>query len=400
MKRFTILLVALAAMAGLANLALAGDYHVGRLLVCSDCHVAHGSQSHSYSSDDHTSLVGTKGGDPPNEKLLRGATIANTCLNCHNGQPGIPDVLQNPTDDLSAGGGRSAGALNVDGTKNGYAQEAPYSKGDGHTLWSEDPIPGNTDTGAGPPLVSAEGLQCTDCHGAHGNGYFRNMNGVTSTVTYMNSKWTGKAVTYEIGATPSGNPSTKWVLEKAAHHYDNDNVQYMEPDQTRSAYGEWCQTCHTQFHGGNSGDFASNVVDPSSTPTTAVYKRHPTAGVNLTVGTSGEFALWANTNASHRLKLMSTSGSWTSTTDVADLTPSCFTCHKSHGNANKFGLIFVMGTSTNSNFAGGDASLKDPARGPMTEEGDGAQSRDLCRNCHGMGRWPAASSGQPANILP
>jgi len=31
----------------------------------------------------------------------------------------------------------------------------------------------------------------------------------------------------------------------------------------------------------------------------------------------------------------------------------------------------------------------------MTEEGDGGQYRDMCKNCHGMGRWP---TGNPTNL--
>ena len=49
MRRLAVLLVAVAALAGVANLAIAGAYHVGRLLICSDCHIAHGSVITSYS---------------------------------------------------------------------------------------------------------------------------------------------------------------------------------------------------------------------------------------------------------------------------------------------------------------------------------------------------------------
>jgi hypothetical protein len=42
-------------------------------------------------------------------------------------------------------------------------------------------------------------------------------------------------------------------------------------------------------------------------------------------------------------------------------------CHKSHGNQNAFGLIFMSGTGT------------------ITDNGDGGAYRDLCRQCHRQG---------------
>ena len=51
-----------------------------------------------------------------------------------------------------------------------------------------------------------------------------------------------------------------------------------------------------------------------------------------------------------------------------DLSPSCMSCHKGHGNQNAFGLIYMLGSGT------------------ITEEGDnGVDARNLCRQCHGMG---------------
>ena len=55
-------------------------------------------------------------------------------------------------------------------------------------------------------------------------------------------------------------------------------------------------------------------------------------------------------------------------TDGTNYTPSCFSCHKAHGNQNAFGLIYMKGT------------------GAVTEQGDdGTQLPDLCHQCHGMG---------------
>ncbi len=387
MRRVLILPVVLVALVGLANLAMAGDYHVGRLLICSDCHMAHGSQKHGYqpntaASDADTTWLGVHSEEPPYPYLLRGETVNNACLNCHDGKTDIPDVLGPSANPPTHG--RSAGALNlVNAGAHGYTNTMPYTQGTGHTLWSTDLPPGAT---ASAPPIGAEGLECSDCHRVHGSKYFRNMMGdvVTSTATYIHPSWRGKEVTYEIGAAPSANPSPKWVLEKMPHNYDNDNVQYLEhAGQDSSMYGAWCGNCHGNFHGNLT---AANIE------TGGEVVRHPTAGVNFSA--SG----WAVADPTRRLKVMSQSGAWALTTGLpADMTPSCFTCHKSHGNANKFGLIFVMPNRSSSAPAGSDPRLIDPVATAMTEEGTGGQYRDLCRNCHGMGSWP---SGNPTNILP
>jgi len=393
MRRLAVLVVAVAALAGLTNLAIAGDYHVGRLLVCSDCHVAHGSQTHGYGTDADTTWLGPHTSDPPYDKLLRGETVNNLCLNCHEGKANVPDVLQAATNPPPHG--RSAGGLNIPaGTTHGYTSDPAYTEGMGHTLWSTKAPPGGT---ASAPGITADGLECSDCHRVHGNKYFRNMNGdvSTSTSTFLNPAWFGKEVTYEIGATPSANPATVWVLEKSAHTYDNDNVQYMEVDQTRSAYGEWCGTCHGNFH----GNLTSTNIEQAG-----VVVRHPTAGVDFSAGTGANS--WKITDATHRLKVMDKAGQWaTAGTASADMTPSCFTCHKSHGNQNRFGLIFVVpqGDASGPTAALPAGSTIDPRlltatrSANMTEEGDGGQVREMCKNCHGMGRWPA---GNPTNILP
>jgi len=71
--------------------------------------------------------------------------------------------------------------------------------------------------------------------------------------------------------------------------------------------------------------------------------------------------------AGNKVKAMNKDGNWNSTDplDHADTTPSCFSCHKAHGNDNAFGLIFMSGTGT------------------VTENGDnGTMVEDLCGQCH------------------
>ncbi len=78
----------------------------------------------------------------------------------------------------------------------------------------------------------------------------------------------------------------------------------------------------------------------------------------------------------YRVKVLSTSGAWgdqgtplyppASGTLPTDLTPSCMSCHKSHGNQNPFGLIYATGSA------------------PIGENGDGSFA-DLCKQCHIQG---------------
>lgn len=372
MKRLMLAIVVVAAC-GLATMAVAGDYHVGSTLICSDCHVMHGQQSHA--NADTTNGVANlfnpvTGGPYP--KLLRGETVTNACLGCHNGRTDVPDVLGNsanpPVD------GRRAGALSADpANTHGITNDDGYGTGHGHAVFSTTTPPG----AVGTPPVSTEGLECSDCHRVHGDKYYRNLQGYGNTTppSYIPAVWQNKQVTYEVGGTPT---DTVWVYENLPHNYDDANVNYEEPDQTRSAYGEWCGTCHGNFHGNTTA--GSPIVDGSGE-----IVRHPTAGVELT-STTG----WKNSNAAHRLKLMDAAGKWDGTS--TNMTPSCFSCHKAHGNKNSFGLIYVIPNRT----TGGPGA--DPTRlASMTEEGDGGHLRDMCRNCHSQGSFPA---GNPTNILP
>ena len=85
-------------MAAFGTTAMAGDYHVGGTLVCSDCHVAHYSQSHGYESP--TGLFTPLGADGPYTHLLRNEPN-ELCLTCHDGQGFAPDAccgLHTPVD--------------------------------------------------------------------------------------------------------------------------------------------------------------------------------------------------------------------------------------------------------------------------------------------------------------
>lgn len=349
MKRLVIV-AAIGALCVFATAAVAGDWHNGVNLICSDCHVMHSSQSHAYTSGGQYVPVGTAG---PYADLLRN-DVNDLCLSCHDNQSFAPDVF-------GANGGvamnRNGGGLNADPAHR--ANDNGYDMIDGHTLWSTSTAPGGT-------FSNSEGLECTDCHAQHGNqpAQYRNLRTSTSST----SMWAGKALTYDSDGT---NDPTKDVFNRVLRGYAEADVDYNEPSTTQSAYGNWCSACHTNYHGsgGAANMGGASGGDPAVDKSTA-WLRHPTADVNVGwAPTRSHYSSLSQFNShTNRVKVMDSQGLWDGTAADNTITPSCFSCHKSHGNKNGFGLIFMSGTGT------------------VTEEGDnGTRYNDLCRQCHIQG---------------
>lgn len=330
MKRLIVLSLML--VASMATVAMAGDYHRQLTLVCSDCHIMHYSQSHGYSPGGSVFPVPAAGG--PFTALLRDEDVNKTCMACHNGQTWAPDVFGDNI--LGATSVRLAGGLNAK-SGHGVSNDAGYDEIDGHTLYETAMPPGGTGTAYVP---ATHGLECSNCHSVHGSVSYRNLQ--------LRGIFAGDTVSYAVGT----NDLLKDVYERSARAYLNDDVDYNEPNVAGSKYAQWCKNCHVDFHGAITDANMGDGVD---------WKRHPTSTVNISV--SSTTSRWrVNTN---HVKVMDSQGLWTSTSNT--LTPSCFSCHKSHGNQNGFGLVFMAGTGT------------------ITENGDGGALRDMCRQCHGMG---------------
>ena len=349
------LVVAMAAALSLvASLSFAGDYHFGVDLICSDCHVMHASQSHGYNpngSGNYTVPDGT------HHFLLR-KDINDLCLSCHDGQAWAPDVFEANFNSYV----RQAGGLNEVGG-NGF-----YPPATGHTLGSADPAPGGT-------WSNPDGLSCVNCHAPHGRtkgnlgafaaqGGYRNL--FIDDPAFLNS------ITYTRGDVDGLNPTTAWIHEEAsagvsANHYGMTGITFNEPDPAKSRYGEFCKTCHTNFHGDAGGAEIGGVGAPLEE-----FIRHPTAGVNIGAIGGGHSNLTRLTDHTNQIQVMSPAGKKAGaylSTDT-DLTPSCMSCHKSHGNQNAFGLIYMLGSGT------------------VTEQGDqapGGDMRNTCRQCHTQG---------------
>jgi predicted CXXCH cytochrome family protein len=362
-----IIILGIAAVAMFAATALAGDYHKGADLVCNECHVMHYSQSHDYAGSPHQAPMA----NGPNEYLLRNK-VNELCLSCHDGNAWAPDVLGANT----AGGAttRLAGALNWNnGSTLGYLPETGHSLGYTGTTW-----PGK---GGSTQTLPTDGLECVNCHGPHGSmTSYRNLNKAD--------------VTYAIGT----NELTKWVFETdathmtggatGANHYDVSNVDYNEPGGTGSRYADMCKACHADFHGALGGAEVGGVI-PSGKTLYEEFHRHPASDVNIGALGGGHSAMRRAASGStpidrgfamkaYRVKVMSQSGFWGAqgtplyplqtgqTALPTDMTPSCFSCHKSHGSTKPFGLIYATG--------GFD----------FGENGDGIY-QDLCKQCHIQG---------------
>ncbi len=334
-----------------AMTAFAGEYHMGSSLSCYQCHSMHYSQQHmfGYAHEDSIPFLGPDG---PYNKLLR-SDVNDLCLSCHDGGDVI-DVYG--VSEVNATVNREGGFLSRVGDGN---------ENHGHTLGATSTAPGSL------PAWSpdqTEGLTCVNCHSAHGSAGSGNpdqVKGQWRNLTRNPGNGTNRYVNYEKSSEPVNTTrDIKWRSSSAhdAGAYETDNVDFYEPVSSESRYGAWCQGCHTNFHGNSSSDNMANADG---------WIRHPTADVNL--GTSG-----ATDFASHayRPQVMSPTGNWgtqgdSTWTPPTDLTPTCVTCHKGHGNGNAFGLVYMDG------------------RHPRTENGDAVSTKitATCKICHSQGGY-------------
>lgn len=328
------------------RVGIAGDYHEGLTLSCSECHVMHRSPAEQGGTGGEQGTSETVG------KLLQ-RNVNDLCLSCH-------DDSSRATDVLGANRGPSAGAVRQAGFLNrvGGIGQPPT----GHTLGSLEMAPGSQPSwSASDDANAGKGLNCSHCHDPHGS-----MN--SGHITYRNlradagnNRGSTGLVTYNHERAGVRDPSRD-VFVRRALDYDEAAVDFNEPNAQDSAIGRFCAGCHDLFHGVPGQD--ATIGGRPHAGGIGQFVRHPVAGVDL--GSGGDLRSDLRVFASHRnrVKVMSSSGDWS--TPGPDVTPTCISCHKAHGNDNPFGLIYRSG------------------RGRLTENGDseGRALEDLCRQCH------------------
>jgi hypothetical protein len=330
----------------LAGPTLAGDYHKDGTLLCAQCHVMHFSQSHGYNPNG-SGFVFTPIGSSPHHYLLRGE-VNDLCLACHDNSGFAPDVYG------PANTGNGPTDVRLGGFLNRLGDPTEAS---GHTLDTTDTAPGST-------WSNPDGLNCTNCHTQHGRSASGATPGSSGYSLYRNlTQSTPVTYNYESHGT---NILTRDVFERQAAEYDEADVDWNEPNPADSAIGLFCANCHGDFHGQVG---STNIGGVAAGAGFDEFVRHPTAGVNIGTLGGGHSSLTLYGAHINKVKVMSPSGNWTGT--ETDLTPTCVSCHKAHGNGNAFGLIYRQGTGT------------------ITENGDtaGNQLEDLCGQCHGQARY-------------
>ena len=381
MKRTIITMAAI--LAAVAFPALAGEWHAGPTNLCTDCHTMHFSMQHNWQGGS-VSTTGTPNGNwlstsGPNAFLLK-APANQLCLACHDGQTFAPDVLGNNAN-AAPTQGRQAGSLNED------VLGAPYEDWKGHTLASTAPPPGFDPTAAGVPAtqqyVPANGLECISCHLQHGSAtVYRNLGPRTAAFqpTYVlnTTNDTTKDVWINIPSpyTPNtGNAATFNPL------YDTASVSFNRTDpaaptgsttQTSNRLDTFCSACHGTFHG-SPGD--ANIG--ASAAALDGFIRHPTSrtviGAAGVQGYGGHSSLTRYTGATTKVKVYASDR-----VGYTDASPGCVSCHKSHGNQNPFGLVFLSRTAASVNEEGGFGAAQSP-------QDLKTGYRNLCGQCHGQG---------------
>jgi hypothetical protein len=379
------LMVAIALLAS-AGVASAGTYHVGKYLLCYDCHSMHGSQSHGYGSANALASPGPAsaqlGGDwqfaqgTVFQHLLKGAE-SDSCLACHDGKNFAPDVVGANANAYP----RSGGAI-ADGSTG-------HETFKGHTLSAGSVTPpGGT--------AMASGLRCFDCHIQHGmaNSY-RNLGtrsdtntqptfvvqDQSNTATNLLTDVTIRVATAAID--PTGTTTSTTYLPQAdgvfGGYYDMRNVSYSQQTVNSIQYANrmnnLCALCHPNFHGapaaGAVGDGATGAGVGGALVSGGTgydnFTRHPTSGVYVGWASSGGHTSATNFNG----KTTKVKAAQKNASDFINASPMCISCHNAHGSTNGFGLRFIAG----------NVAL---TAADDIENGTGRYS-NLCNQCHGQG---------------
>ncbi len=372
--RFTISAVCLSLALSWAPIATAGEYHRKEELKCSQCHTMHASRQHELRSgvvDSSYPLAS----QTPHEKLLIAATINETCLACHDAQNRYPDVFgadQNARWDRSAGALNGIAGTHSVGTSGPNTQGGPvaYAGWMGHTLGATSAPPGFSGTW---DLTGGDnaGLNCADCHAIHGGPGYRNLGSRSARMGVVFDATTSPsytitvtaAVQYSVDVTVSG------TTVSVENTMSTKGVKFSASAGGRM--NTFCAACHGSFHG------AANTVDGAG-----AYIRHPTSGVARAI--TSLVTSYSNLDGT---TFSGGADTWlvrpNYLADGVNFEAACLSCHKAHGNARGYGLLYPAND--------GNASILDYEQGdaPIVDAGTGdayPAIRNLCITCHEEGR--------------
>ncbi|MBC8329173.1 MAG: hypothetical protein H8E31_10555 [Planctomycetes bacterium] len=257
--------------------------HHGERLVCSDCHTVHNSRGGQPMRFDGVSM--------PAPVLLREANPTQLCLACHSGSyPLIPDVLGPVSYTADPAGGW-------------FAQGLGLPNAHGHDLSPPSAL-------AAPGSTESFTIECASCHDVHGSSNYRNL------------------LLDPPGSADDGD--VRVVVDQIIAPNGANAAQVYTPANLldRSGMGEFCNSCHDNFHGRSASE------EGAQRP----WLRHPQE-VAIAGAPHADFGHWSGPIV-NRVRVE---------TPTDDLVPSvddrvsCLSCHKAHGSSRPDSLIYADG---------------------------------------------------------
>lgn len=322
----------------------AGDWHGPNQLDCSECHTVH------YRERGIAPLTAEGGGPFP--KLLIASTVNALCLMCHDGtDTEAPDVVA-PLDSVGYTDNPAGGFFANSG---GSASDNAHNLG----MSSAETPPGSPDS-----LI----LDCVSCHGPHGSSNYRNL--LLNPAGSGNASDVNLVISQTVQADGPGGVAPNQVFIPS-------NITYQ------SGMSDWCNDCHTDFHG--SGETGS--PEP--------WFRHP-IDQTISASTFVDYTYWSGTVTNH----VQVDNPSDLIIPSADDEVFCLSCHKAHGSPNKHSLIYADGSTKRSTCLQCHYGPYDSTEHGNTGTGVfriGAEPQGDCAQCHDLhaSREGVATPGGP-----